>query len=168
MKNKGYKRAAALLLGCILAVSPCLTERAGLFDMVSMASERTASVNATNLNVRSGPGTSYQAVAKLSQGAPVTVIGEQTGTDGKLWYQIRFSGSGGAETTGFVSSDYIKFPTAITSDGDFEKYMNSQGFPESYKPGLRELHAQYPQWTFTALQTNLDWNTVIENDMARI
>ena len=164
MKNKGYKRAAALLLGCILAVSPCLTERAGLFDMVSMASERTASVNATNLNVRSGPGTSYQAVAKLSQGAPVTVIGEQTGTDGKLWYQIRFSGSGGAETIGFVSSDYIKFPTAITSDGDFEKYMNSQGFPESYKPGLRELHAQYPQWTFTALQTNLDWNTVIENE----
>ena len=75
-----------------------------------------------------------------------------------------FSGSGGAETTGFVSSDYIKFPTAITSDGDFEKYMNSQGFPESYKPGLRELHAQYPQWTFTALQTNLDWNTVIENE----
>ena len=58
MKNKGYKRAAALLLGCILAVSPCLTERAGLFDMVSMASERTASVNATNLNVRSGPGAS--------------------------------------------------------------------------------------------------------------
>ena len=38
MKNKGYKRAAALLLGCILAVSPCLTERAGLFDMVSTVS----------------------------------------------------------------------------------------------------------------------------------
>lgn len=164
MKNKGYKRVAALLLGCLLAVSPCLTERMHRPWMVSMASERTASVNATNLNVRSGPGTSYPAVAKLSQGATVTVVGEQTGTDGKLWYQIRFGGSGGTETTGFASADYIKFPTAITSDSDFERYMNSQGFPESYKPGLRELHAQFPQWTFTAFQTNLDWNTVIENE----
>lgn len=164
MKNKGYKRAAALLLGCLLAVNPCFAKCMHRPGMVSMASERSATVNATNLNVRSGPGTSYPAVAKLSHGAPVTVIGEQTGTDGKIWYQIRFSGSGGTETTGFVSADYIKFPTAITSDGNFERYMDSQGFPESYKPGLRELHAQFPQWTFTAFQTNLDWNTVIENE----
>lgn len=164
MKKKGYKRVVALLLGCIMAFSPWQAGHTGLSGMVSMASERTASVNATNLNVRSGPGTSYQAVAKLSHGAAVTVIGEQTGTDGKLWYQIRFSGGGGAETIGYASSDYIKFPTVITSDGDFESYMNSQGFPESYKPGLRELHAMYPKWTFTALQTNLDWNTAVENE----
>lgn len=164
MKKINYKRGLALLLGCILAISPCAAGNGHTFSMISLADERSAMVNATNLNVRSGPGTSYQAVAKLSHGAPVTVVGEQTGTDGKVWYQIRFTGSGGAETTGYVSSQYIRFPSATVSDGDFERYMTSQGFPESYKQGLRELHAQYPQWTFTALNTNLDWNTVISNE----
>lgn len=107
------KRAAAFLLGAVMAVNPGLagTAAESLLGIVSYAEERTASVNATNLNVRSGPGTSYQALAKLSKGAPVTVLGEQTGTDGVVWYQIRYSGSGG-EQTGYVSSKYIKFPTA--------------------------------------------------------
>lgn len=159
------KRAAAFLLGAVMAVNPGLagTAAESLLGIVSYAEERTASVNATNLNVRSGPGTSYQALAKLSKGAPVTVLGEQTGTDGVVWYQIRYSGSGG-EQTGYVSSKYIKFPTAIKSDSDFEGYLTKQGFPESYKQGLRELHAQYPNWTFTAFQTNLDWNTALKNE----
>ena len=85
------KRAAAFLLGAVMAVNPGLagTAAESLLGIVSYAEERTASVNATNLNVRSGPGTSYQALAKLSKGAPVTVLGEQTGTDGVVWYQIR-------------------------------------------------------------------------------
>ena len=153
-----------MVLGAVMAVNPGLagTAAESLLGIVSYAEERTASVNATNLNVRSGPGTSYQALAKLSKGAPVTVLGEQTGTDGVVWYQIRYSGSGG-EQTGYVSSKYIKFPTAIKSDSDFESYLTKQGFPESYKQGLRELHAQYPNWTFTAFQTNLDWNTALKN-----
>ena len=40
----------------------------------------------------------------------------------------------------------------------------AQGFPESYKPGLRELHAQYPNWVFTAQHTGVDWNSAIENE----
>lgn len=164
MKRTVYKRGIALAVSCFLAIGSCFGGAMTPFSIVSYAEERTASVNATNLNVRSGPGTGYAAVAKLSHGAAVTVIGEQAGTDGVLWYQIRFSGSGGTETTGFVSSQYIKFPTVIANDSDFEQYLTMQGFPESYKPGLRELHAQYPQWTFTAFKTNLDWNTVIENE----
>lgn len=163
MKKTTIKRGIALLLGCILAVSPFSTGTRIPMGITSQAAERTALVNATNLNVRSGPGTSHPAVVKLSLGASVTVLGEQTGTDGKLWYQIRFN-SGGAAATGYVSAQYIRFPSAVSADGDFESYMNSQGFPESYKPGLRELHARYPQWRFTALQTNLDWNTVIQNE----
>ncbi len=163
--KKLCKRAAALLLGTVLAVNPGLigSETKSLFGMVSYAQERTASVNATNLNVRSGPGTSYQALAKLSKGAAVTVLAEQTGTDGTLWYQIRYSGSGG-EQTGYVSSKYIKFPTSIKSDADFETYLTKQGFPDSYKQALRELHAQYPNWTFTAFQTNLDWSEALKNE----
>lgn len=159
------RRLTAFLLGAVMAVNPGLagSPAESILKIFSYAEERTASVNATNLNVRSGPGTSYTAIAKLSTGAAVTVIGEQTGTDGTLWYQIRYSASGG-EQTGYVSGKYIKFPTAIKSDADFETYLTQQGFPESYKPALRELHAKHPNWTFTALQTNLDWNEALSNE----
>ena len=39
-----------------------------------------------------------------------------------------------------------------------------ENFPESYRPYLEELQKNYPNWTFTALYTNLDWNYVIQNE----
>ena len=38
-------------------------------------------------------------------------------------------------------------------------------FPASYQPYLEELKKKYPNWSFTALYTGLDWNTVINNQM---
>ena len=37
-------------------------------------------------------------------------------------------------------------------------------FPESYRPYLEELQKNHPNWTFTALYTNLDWDYVIKNE----
>jgi len=34
-------------------------------------------------------------------------------------------------------------------------------FPASYQPYLRALAAKYPNWTFTAMNTGLNWNTVL-------
>ena len=52
-------------------------------------------------------------------------------------------------------------PIGNMNDAQFEAYLTSQAFPESYKPYLRSLHRQYPAWIFEAYQTGLDWNTVI-------
>lgn len=49
------------------------------------------------------------------------------------------------------------------SEAEFEQEMTNQGFPESYKPYLRSLHQQFPNWKFVAYHTGLDWNTVIVN-----
>lgn len=163
MKKLRYRHGMAMVLALLLVINACL----GYIhpSMESFAyTARTATVRASSLNVRSGPGTTYSAVAKLSQGTAVTVIEEQKASDGVLWYQIRFSGSGGAEATGYARHDFIKFPVEYATSADFEAYLNAQGFPESYKPGLRQLHAQYPSWVFTAQHTNLDWNTVIKNE----
>lgn len=122
--------------------------------------ERSAVVNASSLNVRSGPGTSYSRVSNLARGASVVVTNETTGSDGKRWYQIRFSGG----STGYVLSTYLSFPVTYSQDSNFEAYLNNQGFPESYKTGLRQLHARYPNWVFEAQQTGLDWNTVVQNE----
>ena len=58
----------------------------------------------------------------------------------------------------------MRLPVSYTTDSDFEAKLSAEGFPESYKNGLRQLHAQYPNWVFKAKKTGLDWNTVIENE----
>ena len=164
MKGKKLKRGLALVLGLMLAaeVPASVATPFKMFD--SYAYTGAATVKATSLNVRSGAGTGYSSVGRLAAGAAVTVIGEQRGTDGNTWYQIQYTGTGGAVNTGYVSSLYIRLPVAYTTDSNFEAYLTSQGFPESYKNGLRQLHAQYPNWVFKAKNTGLDWNTVIENE----
>ena len=43
------------------------------------------------------------------------------------------------------------------TDVDFEAYMDKQGFPENYKPYLRQLHELYPNWEFKAFDTRMKW-----------
>ena len=52
----------------------------------------------STLNVRSGPGTSYDKVATLSDNAVVTIVGIDNG-----WYKIKISSG----TVGYVSSEYM-------------------------------------------------------------
>ncbi len=161
MKNNALKKGLAAVLGLALCVQ---TPSAGsLLQLSAYAQERSATINASSLNVRSGAGTSYSSVGKLGRGTAVTVIGEKSASDGKTWYQIRFT-SGGSTQTGYVLSTYVKFPVSYSHDSSFESQLSAQGFPESYKTGLRQIHAQYPNWTFTAVKTGFDWNNVIQNE----
>ena len=150
------------MLGLALAVQ--LPGAVPFHPMDTYAYTGAATVKASSLNVRSGAGTGYRAIGRLAAGASIQVLGEQRGTDGKTWYQIRFSGTGGTEQTGYVSAEYVRLPVSYTTDSDFEAKLSAEGFPESYKNGLRQLHAQYPNWVFKAKKTGLDWNTVIENE----
>lgn len=47
---------------------------------------------------------------------------------------------------------------------DFASKMKAEGFPDSYISSLKELHDKYPDWKFNAVDTGLDWNTVIEKE----
>ena len=160
MRKRKLKQGLAVVLVLFMTINYA-GGYLGRSPSVSFAN--TATVTATSLNVRSGPGTSNQAVGKVTYGSSVNVVGQTTGSDGKIWYQIQFT-KNGAQATGYVRSDYVKFPTTYQSDGNFEQYLSNQGFPESYKQGLRQLHAEYPNWVFTAQHTNLDWNDVINNE----
>lgn len=93
MRKKYRKRGTALLVGLVLAVSQPAASLLPALEVMAYT-ERSASINGTNVNVRSGPGTSNSVVTRLTRGAAVTVIGEQTASDGALWYQVRFTGSG--------------------------------------------------------------------------
>lgn len=138
--------------------------------------ETKGTVNSDNgLNIRSGAGTDNPIVAVLPYRATVTILGEETSSDGITWYQI--SSNYGS---GYVCAEYITvnqtptpddsdddsdndsgYDVSYSSEMDFEEYLSDQGFPESYKPYLRELHDAYPRWKFIAMHTGLDWEDVI-------
>ena len=68
----------------------------------SVIKEGTVYGVSTNLNVRTGPGTSYQVVGYLLSGDKVKILGEENG-----WYKIQFNASTGSKN-GYVIKDYIK------------------------------------------------------------
>ena len=159
--TKKQKRILALMLGAVL-LGDCAARTGTMISGLSLAYAATgsATVNATTLNVRSTPGTTGSVVKKLAYGAAVTVVSETAGSDGKTWYKIQFS-SGSGTQEGYVWSDYIKFPVSYSYDSTFENYLNSQGFPESYKVSLRTLHTEHPTWVFQAQKTGLNWSDVM-------
>lgn len=151
-------RSALLLTICVLA---------GLLFWDISAKAETMRIGTiagleTTLNFRSEPDTTKNnIVASLKNGDKGTILDEKT-VNGLKWYQMNVNG-----TIGWAWSKYVRVTTVdISSDADFETYLTSQGFPESYKTQLRILHTQYPNWVFEAQHTNLDWNEVITAESA--
>lgn len=141
-----------------------------IFNTVSEAyteqSGTVTSISGGAVNVRSGAGTTFEKVAAAPFGQAVTVIDETTASDGFKWYNIKYNSVTGT-ITGWMRSDYILITPVSgdpSTDADFEAYLNAQGFPESYRVYLRELHAKHPNWVFRAQNTGLDWNTVINEE----
>ncbi len=63
-----------------------------------------AGVTTDKVNLRTGPGTSYNKVTTLQKKAALTILGETNG-----WYQVSVNGK-----TGYVSGKYVKVTAAYT------------------------------------------------------
>lgn len=123
------------------------------------------------LNVRSAANTSGKVLMTIPTKTVVTV----TGTSGD-WYKVTVTYNG-KTVEGYVAKQYITIGS-LTPSGNTNNNNNSTSsgsddvafetllskFPESYKASLRSLHQTYPKWKFVAVQTNLDWSTVIANE----
>lgn len=126
----------------------------------AFSAERTAIIKGSLVNVRAEASVKSRKVSTLFSNATVTVSDSFQGNDGDTWYPVKYTGG-----QGFVRSDFIKFPVQYQRDEAFENALNQQGFPESYKDGLRSLHAEFPSWRFEGFKTNLDWNSVLDGEM---
>lgn len=127
----------------------------------AFAAGQTGTVATTALNIRSGPGTSYRSMGLLSINKEINILDTVTGNDGKTWYYMEYNG-----INGYVAAEFIVISSheEYETDAKFEAYLDAQGFPESYKPYLRTLHAKYPNWNFRAARTGLSWNDVLERE----
>ena len=66
-----------------------------------------ASVSTGTAKVRTAPSTNEAIVDKLAQGTQVVISGQTNASDGKIWYYVTFTGTDGAERTGYIRSDLL-------------------------------------------------------------
>lgn len=162
MINKEKRQSITCVMMCIVLIVCSFSGVVFRYGEIYGYTEKTGVVAVDDsLNVRSGPGTSYSRVGSLTSGQVVRIVGEANASDGTLWYQINYG-----DGTGYVSSSYItniRDVVDYTPDADFEAYLNTQGFPESYKDALRALHAKYPKWVFVADHLDYEWSVALKN-----
>lgn len=140
------------------------------FGTVSQAyTPKTGVLTGTNVNVRKGPGTEYGQVTQVSTGQQVTIVDEAKAATGNLWYKVQFT-KDGKSYEGYIYAIYVSITSdtleevPASADPDFEKKLEAQGFPESYRKYLRTLHKYHPNWVFESVKTGLDWETVLKNE----
>lgn len=126
----------------------------------AFAGEKTAVIKGSIVNVRTESNAKSKKLTNLFSNTEVTVSDPVKNESGESWYPVKT-----AQGTGYVRADFIKFPVQYQREESFENSLNQQGFPESYKQGLRALHAEFPNWQFRGFKTNLDWNTVLDGEM---
>lgn len=114
-------------------------------------------------------------------------------TDEEIWYQVQFW-LDGTEQSGYVQSYYLaysdedwlaweeKYVTPLwKAENEFSRsaygmatyavmestvdYSDISTFPSSYQGALRKLKAAHPNWTFVPMNTGLDFNTVVKNEV---
>lgn len=151
-------------------------------DLVDSIKYSTVSGKVTyKLNYRKGAGTKMAKVGTFKKGAAVTVVLNATpvsSTKGSSikWYKIKkgskyyyvcaakvkFSSTAAAapsESSG--DTETAADTVSSAKKDDFEKYLDSQGFPETYKKKLRTLHEAHPNWEFVAYKTGVAWSSAL-------
>lgn len=153
-----------------IALCACLAfscvHLSGFSYEVEAFNQKSGYVTGEEVNVRTGAGTSNPVICTLKKGHEVTVVGDAIAPNGVTWYNIEFV-LDGENKSGYMSSAYIRtiLPNVDASeDTQYEEYLDSQQFPESYRVYLRALHKAHPKWTFVALPTGLEWSAVVEEE----
>ncbi len=161
----------------ILVISMLINIAPRQYDMISDAASTGMIEYGSYVNFREGPGTGYSIKKDkngsnivLDGGTPLEILATETGSD-YTWYKVNVTYNG-TVYTGYVCADYVVLNgssggDAPSADIDFEAYLSSQGFPESYKSMLRTLHEKYPAWRFEAIQTGIKWSTLVEKEVNR-
>lgn len=90
---------------------------------------QSATVTGGDVNVRAGASTSAAKEATAKNGTAITVTGQATGVDGKVWYQVNFIDDG-KEINGYIRSDYVELGEIIEEIPEPEEETPETETPE--------------------------------------
>ena len=157
MKNKYYKYLLVFFFLFIVKMNFC------------HATIYRGRINGTGVYLRSGPGTNYETLKTLTNGAEYNLVSNNKYPSEKDcangWYKLYYEGS----ASGYVCSDYMSISSLeynTNPNNDCEKALQEAGFPASYWPGICSLKESHPNWQFQPIFTGLDWSSAVENESA--
>ena len=159
------KKIHCFILCFILIAASCFVSMPVLAAEIA---EYGTIANSTNgVRVRSAPGTGNKDVGGLNTGERVKLFELVTISDANYpkWYKIQSVSDPSIQ--GYVAANFVKEdPPKVEyiPEADFEEYLTKQGFPESYKPMLRSLHANYPKWVFIADHLGMTWDKALTEE----
>ena len=169
------------LILCIILLFSTLSIPASAIDVTELSAIGMVNTSSSSLNVRSGPGTSYEKIGQVQKNSYIQITGITKNSKNEEWYRIDLAG-----VEGYVMKSYIKLDGAVTTpsptpesstppDSDASSTVPAvtptldefeasiKDFPESYKVKLRELHKEHPTWKFVALDTKISWDVLLKN-----
>lgn len=162
------KKTAAVVMAAAMMLASAANVGGGAIK-ASAAQEKTGICTYNYVDIRANADSTSRWIGWLDGGDNVEILEEKKDTSGRLWYKIAYNVS----IIGYVPADSISVNKTNNSAGgdstsydasDYESYLEEQGFPESYKIYLRELHKQHPSWVFTAQHLNIDWNKAVSEE----
>lgn len=133
-------------------------------------------------SVREAATADSDVVVKVPSGQTVLVRDVVIDDDYQAWSHVTFSYKG-VDYQGYVQRNNLACSderflewemnygmnpgnTAMYALEDGEiVYADVEAFPESYQSALTALKEKYPNWIFVAQNVDLDWNTVIANEI---
>lgn len=130
------------------------TEPAASSSVESMPSQ-AATVKQDDVNVRSEASTNGSVVAKLPQGAAVTLTGTSSDSSGKTWYQVNFINNG-SNVTGYIREDYVEPGEVVAQDTPEES-------AEGGEDELADMYGDMPTEDGAGTQNN-DYELFFEAD----
>ena len=164
--EKLLKKALKTVLIVLLSIFMVVSDSAYIKAEETEAAE--GFVLGEGIRVRLGPGVNYEHLTingsyqYYNDGEVLSIIGSSVNNEGELWYNVIFNRD--KEYRTWVRDEYFQLIVNKPKDASFEAYMNDQGFPDTYKRSIRRLHNLYPNWTFVAYHTNLDWNEAVSKE----
>ena len=108
-RNSWNSKIVMGMLAFVLVLFLGLTNDA--FSFVSQAQSQ-GKVTASSANIRKEPSASSESLGSAANGAAVTINGQTTGSDGKVWYQVFVN----ADTLGYIRSDLVSITDGTTPD----------------------------------------------------
>lgn len=156
--------------------------RAALQEIIAQRDIMAVVFLSDKYSVREEASVNSDVIVKIPSGQTVLVRDVVIDDDYQAWSLVSFTYKG-TEYIGYVQRanlacsderflewemNYGMNPgnTAMYAlDGEEIVYADVESFPESYQPALLALKEKYPNWIFVPQNLELDWNTVIANEL---
>lgn len=161
--NTAVKKIVSVFLALIMILFIGL-QMPGI-DVHASTTGKIINVN-SYVNMRSKASTAGSVVVTVPLGTSVTINSTATheadDTSGQTsWYNVSVT-LNSKSYTGYIASYYVQKDSTTPSGTDAAFETAIAGFPESYKPYLRSLHAAHPNWVFNPVNTGIDWSAALD------